>query len=309
LTFENGNTVPQCHIYQFYILRSGAAYDVTVERLPGMTGGAGLPMRVDIEPVRGIVAELPGFMGNFIVPPIAPGSSIAVVDGAPFAAHFSTVNPGYFLAASGGNLVLDEIIPSEFIINGAIAIGGAMPVHVGFYIPPTGAGWGDDLELLDVEIQIDGILLPGHMDAGGNLYLDDDTGLLPGENQDIIITLYDGSFLADTWAGDIDLLDANAIAPDELIITAIRLLHDSGVDWVEVDIAGALSENHSYVLFGADELFGQSDSVNNWEIMDATPGAATVFSPAQNSDGEFTFRFKKPYSNSFFVHARRVMRR
>ncbi len=56
-----------------YVLRSGQAFDVVVERLLGLTGGAGLAVEVAINPVEGIVAELPGFTGQFVVPEEAGG--------------------------------------------------------------------------------------------------------------------------------------------------------------------------------------------------------------------------------------------
>ncbi len=56
-----------------YALQPGAVYDVVVERLPWMTGGAGLPVKVAIEAVRGIVAGLSGYTDEFVVPPEAGG--------------------------------------------------------------------------------------------------------------------------------------------------------------------------------------------------------------------------------------------
>ena len=51
-----------------YAIRSGFGYTVEIERLPGMTGGAGLPVLVTLDPVDGIIAELPDFTGHFTVP-------------------------------------------------------------------------------------------------------------------------------------------------------------------------------------------------------------------------------------------------
>ncbi len=56
-----------------YVLRSGQVFNVVVERLPGLTGGAGLAVAVSVNPVEGIVAELPGFTGQFEVPAAAGG--------------------------------------------------------------------------------------------------------------------------------------------------------------------------------------------------------------------------------------------